>query len=188
MASLWFEKEGPENTDQTLAAALEAARSQKLTHIVIATTSGETARKLGELTRAARWNGKIVAVSHAWGFREKGKNSLSEETRAALTASGITVISATHVLSGVERALSTKFQGVNPVEIIAHSLRLLGQGTKVAVEISSAALDAGALPWGQEVVAIAGTRTGADTAVVIRPDYSANLFDSRIRQYLAKPL
>ena len=62
-----------------------------------------------------------------------------------LIARGIHVISATHALSGVERAVAKKHQGVYPALLIADTLRLFGQGTKVAVEVSIMAADSGAL-------------------------------------------
>ena len=49
------------------------------------------------------------------------------ELRRYLIEKGFQVCTAAHALSGAERSLSTAFSGVYPVEIIAYTLRMLGQ-------------------------------------------------------------
>ena len=49
------------------------------------------------------------------------------------------------------------------------------------------AADAGAIPVDKDVVAVAGSGRGADTAVVIKPAYSHTLFDMYVREIIAKP-
>ena len=82
--------------------------------------------------------------------------------------------------------MATKHQGTYPVLIIADTLRLFGHGTKVAVEVTIMAADAGALS-GNDVIAIGGTGRGADAALVIKPAHMNNLFDMRIREVICKP-
>jgi len=90
-------------------------------------------------------------------------------------------------LSGAERSLSNKFGGVSPIEIMAYSLRMLGQGVKVCVEISTMALDGGMIPYGEDIIAIAGTGRGADTAITLRPAHGANILDTKIKEIICKP-
>jgi hypothetical protein len=94
---------------------------------------------------------------------------------------------AAHTFSGVNRAIQAKFDTMYPAGIIAQTLRLFGQGMKVVVEITAMAADAGVIPIDGDVIAIAGTGKGADTAVVIKPAYSHNIFDMIIREIIAKP-
>ena len=70
--------------------------------------------------------------------------------------------------------------------MIADTLRLMGQGVKVAVEIAVMAADAGVLS-GQDIIAIGGTAKGADAAVVIKPAHMNNFFDLKIREIICKP-
>ena len=49
------------------------------------------------------------------------------------------------------------------------------------------AADAGAIPVDRDVIAIAGSSWGADTAVVIKSAYSHTLFDMYVREIIAKP-
>jgi hypothetical protein len=71
--------------------------------------------------------------------------------------------------------------------MMAQTLRMLGQGLKVCVEIATMALDAGLIPYGEEVVAVAGSSTGADTAVVIVPAHSNRFFDTKVKEIICKP-
>jgi hypothetical protein len=96
------------------------------------------------------------------------------------------VVTASHALSGIERSVAAKHSGVYPQLLIADSLRLFGQGTKVAVEIAVMAADAGALS-GQDIVSIGGSGRGADTALVLKPAHQNNFFDMRIREVICKP-
>jgi hypothetical protein len=100
--------------------------------------------------------------------------------RETLIARGVKVLTTTHVLSGAERGMSRKFGGAYPVEIMAHTLRMFGQGVKVCVEVAVMALDAGLIPHGREVIAVGGTGRGADTAVVIWPAHASSIFDTYI--------
>ncbi|MFH1113612.1 MAG: hypothetical protein V1792_06790, partial [Pseudomonadota bacterium] len=80
-----------------------------------------------------------------------------------------------------------KHQGLYPTYIVAETLRLFGQGVKVAVEISMEACDAGLVPEGEDIVCVAGTGRGADTVAVIRAHPSNRFLDVRVKQILAKP-
>ena len=179
----YFDKEGPENTLKVVEIALATAKERNISHIVVATTTGATASLFKHHPGV-----EIVAVTHAFGFKEKGKNPLLPEIRKDLAASGIAVFTGTHTLSGAERGITNKAGGgINPVELIAHVLRFFGAGTKVAVEVATAALDAGLIPADVPVIAVGGTHRGADTAVILLPANSNRILETRIHEILAKP-
>jgi len=71
--------------------------------------------------------------------------------------------------------------------IIAETLRLFSEGVKVCVEITVMAADAGLIPVDRDVIAIAGTSRGADTALLIKPSHSNDFFNLTIREVIAKP-
>jgi hypothetical protein len=58
---------------------------------------------------------------------------------------------------------------------------------KVCVEIVVMASDMGLIPIEEEVISIAGTRRGADTAVVIKPAHIHEIYNLRILEIIAKP-
>jgi len=174
------------NTARTLAIAVgEAARLDA--PLLVATSSGETAVAA---LRSAREKGiaeRLVVVSSVYGSRGPGLNGMKDAFKQELDDAGVRIVTAAHALSGAERAMSTKFHGVYPVEIIAHTLRMLSQGVKVVVEIASMALDAGAIPHGVPVVAVGGTGRGADTAATLTPAYTNDIFSTRVHELLCKP-
>ena len=67
------------------------------------------------------------------------------------------------------------------------TLYRFSRGMKAAVECLLMAADAGLLDMDREVIAIAGTGTGADTAVVCKPAYPSTFHELEIREVLAKP-
>lgn len=123
-----FETPGPHNTQRTVELALAAARELGIETIVIASTTGVVADcVLGQDLTGLH----PVIVSHAYGFLEDGQNEMPQDKRRRYEQLGIPVCTAAHPLSGAERSLSNTFGGTYPVEIVAHTLRLFGQGTKV---------------------------------------------------------
>lgn len=178
---MYWKSSGPQHTQATVDLALAKAASLGITDIVVASCSGDTARLLaGKLAN-------VVCVTHVQGFEAPGQNEMPAEARAELISRGIKVLTTTHVLSGAERGISRKFGGTYPVEIMAHTLRMFGQGVKVCVEIAVMAVDAGLIPHGKDIIAIAGSGQGADTAVLIRPGHASNIFDTQIKEIICKP-
>ncbi len=177
-----FEEPGTVNTQQTLEFACDRGKELGLNEVVIASTTGETAYKAMEIFKGF----KITAVTYHCGFREPFQKTMKEDVKKDLEAEGVRVVQASHALSGVERSIAKKYTGSYPVLLIADTLRLLGHGTKVAVEIAVMAADAGTLT-GSDIISIGGTSRGADTALVVKPAHQSNFFDLRIREIICKP-
>ncbi len=184
----YFERPGPENTADAARFAVERARALGLETVVVASTSGRTALQFLE---AAKGTGlRLVVVSHVVGFAKPGEWEFDEETARTLRAAGATVVTGTHVLSGVERAFSAspKVGGGSRAEAVSEAFRrVIAVGLKVAVECVLIAADQGAVPADREVVACGGTGTGADTVVVIRPAHTSRFFDCQVRELVAMP-
>ncbi|MGB4337688.1 MAG: pyruvate kinase alpha/beta domain-containing protein [Bacillota bacterium] len=175
---------GPANTVETLKLAMARARDEGIKWLVVASNTGDTVRKALELGAEGL---SIVCVTHHVGYPTPGKDDMSTEAREYLASQGVKVLTTTHVLAGIDRSLRIKFGGLYPPEIMAAALRMLGQGVKVCVEISIMALDAGLVPYGERVVAVGGTGTGADTAAVVLPAHSNNVFDLKVEEIICKP-
>jgi len=184
--TVYFEKPGKENTENVLRLAAEAARKHGIAKIVLATTGGDTAEMMAD--KVEHDDLDITVVTPAYGQKEPGANPMPAELRKRLIEKGFNVCTAAHALSGAERSLSTTFGGAYPVEIIAHTLRMLGQGTKVCVEISAMAADAGYITGGEPVVAVGGTGRGADTAIILRPEVSSRILKTKIDRIICKPI
>ena len=181
-----FENAGKQNTAETIRIALEKAMALDCP-IVAASTMGVTADALLSAAEQAGFRNRIVIVRGCSSRQRGGVNLMKPEVKADLEERGAVIVTAAHALSAGERALSTTFKGTYPLEIMAATLRMFGQGTKVCVEASVMAMDADVLPFGVPVVAIGGSHRGADTAIVLTPSYSASVLDTVVHEVLCKP-
>jgi hypothetical protein len=179
---MYFEQTGKVNTQETLSLAYHRAKELNLNEIVVASTTGETALEAYNIFK----DFQITVVTYHCGFRKPFETVITSEMRHTLEQKGMRVVSATHALSGVERSLAKKYEGIYPVLLIADVLRLFGQGTKVAVEIAIMAADAGMLT-GNDIVSIGGSGKGADAALILKPANQSDLFEMRIREIVCKP-
>jgi hypothetical protein len=179
----YFKEAGKENTSTVLNLVKEYVEKEDINDIVVASTTGETGAKASKIFKGRN----VVVVTHCHGFLEPGKTELQDEHRKEILANKAKILTATHALSSAERAIRKDFSTIQPLELIANVLRLMGEGTKVCVEIVLMAADAGYIPVDRDIIAIAGSGRGADTALRIRPANSARFFTLKIREVIAKP-
>jgi hypothetical protein len=181
--SVYFDKSGRANTARTLEVAKQRAEELSIRTILVATTTGATAVQAAQLFRGYN----VIAVTHSTGFGGPNAQELTKENRVAIEAAGAKVLTCQHAFGGVGRAVRRKLGTYELDEIIAYTLRTLGQGMKVCAEIALMAADAGLARTGEPCVAVAGTGRGADTAVVLIPANAQEFFDLKILEVLAKP-
>ncbi len=181
-----FERAGRKNTRATLEVAFDYAVSNGIKSIVIASTYGDTALKAVELKETKSiHNLNIVVVTHNFGFKGEASLEMTEQVRQELTDKGVRVHTGTMPFRTIGTSIRETL-GYSQQDLIANTLRLMGQGVKVCVEIVLMAFDAGMID-DRDVISVAGTGRGADTACVIGPAPSNKLFELKIRQILAKP-
>ncbi len=178
---MYWQEPGKHNSEQTVKMAVQAAKDAGILYIVVASNSGQTAALLKDCGL------QVVCVTHQIGFRDPGQDEMTEEMRHELIQSGFRVLTTSHLFANIERAATNRFGGVYVGGITSHTLRMLGQGVKVCTEISVMALDAGMIPYGEDIVAIGGTGRGADTCIIIRPAHSQDFFSTEIREIICKP-
>jgi hypothetical protein len=179
----YFREPGKQNTDALIQIVKEYIEKENVGNIVVASSTGETGAKAAKAFK----NANTIIVTHHHGFQQTGQSELKEEFKNEILASGARIFTGTHALSSAERAIRKTFGTVEPLELIANALRLMGEGTKVCVEVTLMAADAGLIPMDQDVVAVGGTGSGADTALRIKPANAARFFNLRIREVIAKP-
>ena len=178
---MYFEKCGKTNTKKAVELAVNIAKERGINYIVVASNEGGTAEMLKDCGI------NIVVITHANGYRQAGTQEMPEKTRTKLESYGFKVYTSTHALSGAERGLSNKFGGISPIEVMAYSLRMFGQGIKVCVEISTMALDGGMIPFDEDIISIGGTGRGADSAIILRPAHSSSILETKIKEIICKP-
>ncbi len=180
---VYFKKPGKENTGKTLEAAAKRAEELGVENVVVASTSGET----GLIAANIFASKNLVIVSHSTGFVKPDIQELLPEFRKKIEKAGTKILTCQHALGGVGRAVRKKLDTYELEEIIAYTLRIFGEGTKVAVEIALMAADAGLISTREPCISVGGTGSGADTAILLKPAHAQNFFDLRIMEILAKP-
>jgi hypothetical protein len=176
---VYFEQPGKDNTDETLKLALERAKARGINKIILASTRGDVARLAAE-----RWAGsgiRMIVIPHQFGFGMAGKQLFPEELITELEKQGHRVYFGTMLFHQED------FLGTNAPRALANILRTFCQGMKVCVEILLMAANGGMVSTGENVVVVAGTGRGADTAVVAVAAPSYHLSDAHITEIICKP-
>jgi hypothetical protein len=181
----YFDKKGPVNTNKTLEIAIACCNERGIKKIVLASSTGETAIRLRE---KAGDSIEVIAVTYSAGSRFREGVEGFERNRDLLISKGIRIVRGLHALSGLERGFEGKYKsGFIPLNLVSDTLRMFSQGIKVCVEISVMAAEHGFITPDEDIVAIGGSGKGSDTAVVIRPAFAANFFDTKIKAILCMP-
>lgn len=180
----YFKQPGPKNTERVLEAVSRRARELGIKKVVVATCSGQTAVRALEILDPEL---KIIAVTHVTGFRVPNHQELPGDVRQELESKGVTVLTCQHAFGGIGRAVRNKLSTYQVDEIVAYTLRTFGQGTKVAIELTMMATDAGLIRTDEDVISVGGTGRGADSALVLRPANSFNFFDLKVKEIVCKP-
>ena len=181
--TVYFEKPGPDNTEETMKIVQEWADMLNIRTKLVASASGQT----GVIAVERFKSHNVIVVTHSTGFRRDNDQELTEENRGQIETLGGKVLTCQHALAGISRAVRFKFKTYEIDEIIANTLRILGQGLKVTVELCLMAADAGLIRTDEDVISVGGTGEGADTAAVILPANVSRFFDLKVRGILCKP-
>ncbi len=158
---VYFERAGKFNTEKTLTLAKERAEELNIRNVVLASSSGYTAKKALEVFNNTDIRLIVIGTS---------RNSFSEELLNFLESNGIPV------------RFSREVEYSYP-ETIQNAFRKLSEGLKVVVQLGMIITEESIVPENEEVVAIAGTGPtgfedggGADTAVVMIPRRSEKFY------------
>lgn len=183
-STIYFEKSGPENTKATLQCVKTWAEKLNIEKILVATTRGTT----GALAAEHLQSHSVIVVTHSAGFNSENEQELTVENRSRIKSFNGKILTCQHAFGGPSRALRLKFNTTTVDDLIANTLRIFGQGMKVAVEITLMAADAGLIDTTRDIIAVGGTGYGADTAVVIKPANVCRFFDLKVKNILCMPL
>lgn len=179
----YFANTGRENTEQVGVLVARRAEELGIKTVVIASKTGYSALTIMPFLKGLR----VVVVRRCTGRTAPNVQEMSDETRQQLESMGAQVLTMQHAFGGINRAVQRKFKTYQVDEIIANALRVFGSGTKVAIEVSMMAADAGAVRTDEDVICIGGTSGGSDAALVIRPANAQDFFDLKVREIICKP-
>lgn len=176
---IYFEKFSPENTDTTFKLVKERLNTSEIKKIVLASTTGATAKHAMEYFKDT--NVQLIVVPHQFDFHNK-ESLFPKELVKTLRQAGHEVHFGTMLFH------TNKLYGTSVPSAIAALLYSFSQGVKVCIEISLMVADAGLLRTGEKVIVMAGTARGADTALLIQAGSTQNIRNLRVNEILCKPL
>lgn len=183
IATTYFKDYGEVNTARTIELARDRAMKLGIHTILVASTSGAT----GVLATQMLTGFEVIVISHSTGFRKPDIQELTEANCKIIEAGSARIFTGAHIFGGINRAIRLKYETYQVDEIIANTLRIFGQGMKVAFEIAMMAADAGLVRTDTPLVCITGTNVGADTAVVAIPTHAQTFFDLKVLEIVCMP-
>jgi uncharacterized protein len=176
---VYFEKPGKENTEEVIGLVLNKAKLRNISRIVVASTRGTTAKAFSKAVEGKNIN--LVVVPWQFGFKADDHPFPQELVNELLGKKHL-------VHFGTMLFHTTDLYGTNVPQAMANLLRVFGQGTKVCLEIIMMACDGGCIGIGEKVLAVAGTGSGADTAVLATAAPSNKINSLRIHEIICKPI
>lgn len=192
--TFYFNVCGQINTEETLKLAIQRAHELNIKKLVVASETGLSALKAADMLQNSGIN-LIVITSAA---STKIENTIIGDLRIGIPDKKIwdqleknraRIIRATDPLYNIGAAWEHK--GVPTLAtIIRLCLKMISSGTAVCVTATLMATDNGILSEGEEVVAVAGSWIGLDTALVVRATNSVNMLKTgamQIREIICKP-
>jgi hypothetical protein len=180
----YFTKPGKRNTKKLLDIAARRANELGIRKILVATCSGQTAIEARKVFVSSI---QVIAVTHVTGFENPNEQELTAANRRKLESLRVPILTAQHAFGSVGRGIRKKLATYQVDEIMAYMLRTFGQGTKVAIELSLMAADAGLVRTDEDIISIGGTVEGADAALVLQPANSSSVFDLKVKEIIGKP-
>jgi hypothetical protein len=151
----------------------------------VASTTGDSGARAAR--RLARQDINLVVVGHSVGFKGPNIDEFLSDHYEEITYLGGKVLKATILTHSLDTSIADQFKGSASTLLIANTLRRLGQGLKVCVEIVMEAVDAGLIPEEAEVVAAGGTARGWDTVAIIKSAASKRFLKLSVLEIWAKP-
>jgi uncharacterized protein len=182
-STTYFQEPGAANTVRTIELARSRAAALGIRNILVASTSGATGVRAAQMLAGF----EVIVISHSTGFRQPDCQELTETNRKGIENASAKILTSVHVFGGINRAIRLKYETYQVDEIIANTLRIFGQGMKVAFEIAMMAADAGLIRTDEPVVCISGTNIGADTAIAVVPTHAQTFFNIKILEIICMP-
>lgn len=166
--STLYLKAGAKSTGDLIEAVAERVKESGVATVVVASTKGKTALRMAE---ALKGEAKVVSVTE---FTYDG------DVKKGMKKLGVTAIERADLPIQERRGMR-------------EALLFFGAGVKAALEVAAIAAEKEAAPPGR-VIAVAGSRRGLDTALVVRPAPPSDFFSPdpekrmEVQEIVAMPL
>jgi hypothetical protein len=189
---VYFTSCGEINTQSVLMFARVFAKQLGIRKVILASETGRSALQATEIFQGT--SVKIIVITHFPAFTDgpNGKIPIGlkrpeyAKRMATLIEQGVTIVQGSLPFAPPSRYL--QWDNPTPEGILDKTLELFGAGTKIAIQASIMATDAGEVDDGEEIISCAGTYKGLDTALVVRGTYSMNFFkEFEVHEIIARP-
>ena len=185
--TFYFDVHGEVNTEKAIELARERAVELGIGKVVVASETGLTALRVLDAFPGS----EVVVVSSAAGTLVEGSvigdlriGIPDEEILGELQGRGARVVRGTDPFWNL--AAHTQLVDVGRLGMMFY--KVVCGGLHVCMTAVLEATDAGHLAQGEEVVALAGSFVGLDTAIVVGAANSVNFFDAfEVREIICKP-
>ena len=157
----YYSAPGKENVDKTLALIKKTAEELGISDVVVASTTGFTAKKAVEAFRNTEV--KLTFVGTA---RERFPSELIEDLKK----------------KGFNVCFSHEISYDYP-DLVKMAYRRFCEGMKVAVEIAMLAAQQNYVPTNKDIISMGKW----DTAIVVKPSASSRFEDLIIKELICKP-
>jgi hypothetical protein len=173
----FFESVGEKNTDEVIKTVVDRAEEGDIEAVIVASISGKTSVKVAEQLRKRGLTTKVICISGppSWKKYPEYKFPLIKEgIRKQLDALKIKVIN--DVEEPFKPITFRNWWEKKTVQVPRPEADLFwmslicvgGHGFRTAVEVVFMAAEAEVIDKGEMVISVAGTGTGADTAIVMK--------------------
>lgn len=170
-----------EKTIELLKLVKKELKDKNIKKCVIASTSGNTAQKAYEILGDEV---EMVVVRKQYGANNINAQEMTPEMETILRNNNMKIITATHIFSGIGKAIRKTYSTWQIDEIISGVLRIFGVGVKVAIEISMMSVDAGYVNSGETIVSIGGEKKGASSAVILKAVNTSDFFNMKVEKII----
>ena len=170
----YFEKPGKQNTEELMQIVAERMKEGDLKSVAVATTSGATALKAAQALPSDTCIFAVNFQSAYWDKHQRPEPGIQKQ------AEGLGVVFMP------DQPTARYLREI--ADDVPKTLRRMGQGMKVAVEVVMQAGDVGRISAGDKVVGVGGSSRGADVAIVALAAGSDDFSSFWVSEILAKPL
>jgi len=173
----FFESPGRENTQEVVRMVVKRTEEGDIEAIVVASVSGKTSVKVAEEMKKRGLRMKVICVSGPPSWKKYAPEYefplIGRELRKKMDALGVQVIN--DVEEPFRQITFRDWWENKTIEVSRPESDLFwmslicvgGHGLRTAVEAVFMAVEAAVVSLGERVISIAGTGTGADTAIVM---------------------
>jgi hypothetical protein len=174
----FFESAGEENTNEVIKTVVARAEEGDIGAVIVASVSGKTSAKVAVQLKKRGLRMRVICVSGPPSWKKYASEYkfplIKEETRKKLDVLGIQVIN--DVEEPFKPITFRNWWEGKTVEVPRPEADLFwmtlicvgGHGLRTAVEVIFMAEEAEVISAREMVISIAGTGTGADTAIVMK--------------------